>query len=103
VSEVWTRRAGRLAVLLCATALAPAAAAAGVKVDAGGSHTCAVKKSGRVACWGQDSDGQASPPGGTFRSVSAGSAHTCGVKESGRVACWGQDSDGQTDVPPSLG
>ena len=66
------------------------------QVSAGGGslswtegHTCGVKTDGTVACWGANSFGQATPPGGTFQQVSAGYAHTCGVKTGGEVACWG--------------
>ena len=38
----------------------------------GGVFTRAQKTDGSVACWGDDGDGQASPPEGEFTSVSAG-------------------------------
>jgi Regulator of Chromosome Condensation (RCC1) repeat protein len=61
-------------------ATAPAGAVAG-SVDAGGSgvyisHTCGVRTSGTIACWGSNAFGQATPPGGTFTAVSAGNQHT---------------------------
>ena len=43
-------------------------------------HNCGVKTGGALECWGRDDDGEATPPGGTFASVSAGGYHTCGVK-----------------------
>ena len=43
--------------------------------------------------------GQATPPDGSFTSVSAGSYHTCGVKTDGSVACWGADHNGQSTPP----
>ncbi|HXE99954.1 MAG TPA: RCC1 domain-containing protein, partial [Solirubrobacterales bacterium] len=46
-------------------ATAPVGAVAG-SVDAGGQHTCGIKTDGTVACWGLDTDGQATPPAGTF-------------------------------------
>ena len=58
--------------------------------SAGYDHTCGVRDNGSVACWGDDEDGQATPPEGRFASVSAGSNHTCGVRQDGSVACWGQ-------------
>ncbi|HCP61715.1 MAG TPA: hypothetical protein DIU14_04485, partial [Actinobacteria bacterium] len=42
----------------------------------------------------------ATPPSGSFSSVSAGRYHTCGVKTDGTVACWGDDTSGQA-TPPS--
>jgi alpha-tubulin suppressor-like RCC1 family protein len=59
-----------------------------------------VKSSGSVECWGDDTDGQSTPPSGIFKGVSAGYSHTCGVKSSGRVECWGDDTDGRA-TPPS--
>ena len=70
-----------------------------VSVSAGGAHACWVRATGAVACWGDDSEGQSSPPGGGFASVSAGGMHTCGVRESGVAVCWGGSSDGQS-LPP---
>ena len=68
------------------------------------THTCAVKTSGSVICWGEEhflySYGQATPPAGSFASVSAGSGHTCGVRTNGSVSCWGRDDDGQATPPP---
>ena len=47
-------------------------------VSAGGIHTCGVMRDSTVACWGDDSAGQATPPAGEFASVSAGWEHTAG-------------------------
>ena len=40
--------------------------------------------------------GQATPPAGSFVSVSAGQDHTCGVRSDGSVACWGLYTRGLT-------
>ena len=49
-------------------------------VSAGhGDDTCGVRSDGSVACWGSDVEGQATPPAGSFDSVSTGSAHTCSL------------------------
>jgi hypothetical protein len=69
------------------------------QVSAGRTHSCAVKTDGALACWGDDQDGQATPPAGTFTQVSAGDFHTCGVKTDGTLACWGSDSSGQAAPP----
>jgi len=70
-----------------------------VSVDAGGDYACGVETGGTIACWGDDSYGDAIPPAGTFSSVSAGSDNTCGVKMDGTIACWGSNSSGQ-GLPP---
>jgi alpha-tubulin suppressor-like RCC1 family protein len=63
------------------------------------SHTCGVSSTGSIECWGYDDYGQATPPAGSFQSVSAGSEHTCGVKSDGSVECWGDDTYGQSTPP----
>ena len=77
----------------------PAPVAAFGSVSTRGRHTCGVKTSGSVDCWGDDRFGQATPPGGSFSSVSAGAWHTCGVKTSGSVDCWGSNNEGQAAPP----
>ena len=54
---------------------------------------------GSVACWGSDYYGQATPPAGSFVSVSAGWDHTCGVRSDGSVACWGWNESGRSTPP----
>ena len=60
---------------------------------------CGVKPDGSLGCWGGNDDGQASPPPGTFKSVSAGAFHTCGVTTDSLVSCWGNDEYGQASAP----
>ncbi|MCY3925894.1 MAG: hypothetical protein OXG52_10395 [bacterium] len=52
-------------------------------------HGCGVRMDLTLACWGNDWDGQASPPGGEFVAVDAGWTHTCGIRVGGDVTCWG--------------
>ena len=68
-----------------------------------------MRDNGAVECWGSNENeygsfaGQATPPEGTFLSVSAGYLHTCGVEASGAVVCWGSHGHGQAtppDIPP---
>ena len=72
-----------------------------VSVSTWDSHTCGLRRSGSVVCWGLNEDGQVTPPAGEFASVSAGGEHTCGVKQDGSVACWGSNGHGQ--AAPSTG
>ena len=44
-----------------------------LEVTAGIYHTCGLKTDGTLACWGDNSDGQSTPPAGTFTQVAGGS------------------------------
>ena len=65
------------------------------QVEVGSGHACALDRSGKITCWGDDSRGQVSDWGDygyrskTFDSVSAGSFFTCGILTNGSVECWG--------------
>jgi hypothetical protein len=71
-----------------------------VQVTAGGGHSCAIKPDGTIVCWGSNSDGQATPPPGTFKAVDAGGLHTCAIRTDDTVACWGKNDDGESTAPP---
>ncbi len=112
-------RVGLVALLVLAVIGVPAPAAAQTdaaevgtpdwrRVSAGGFHTCGIRTSGRLYCWGDDEFGQlgdddalvnqATPTevAGAHRdwsAVSAGWFHTCAVR-SGRLYCWGSDVHG---------
>ena len=64
-----------------------------------GFNGCGVRVSGEVVCWGINADGQATPPSGTFTSVSVGREYACGVRDTGEVACWGDDFSGRATPP----
>lgn len=76
-------------------------------VAAGGEHTCALLSSGRLWCWGDDTDGQLGD-GATNSSgwmavqamvtnvsvAETGRAHTCAI-DGGSLYCWGRNGEGQ--------
>ncbi len=69
-------------------------------------HVCAIKTDQTVRCWGGNTEGQASPPSGTFVDLATQDyswfplkVHTCGIKTNGEVACWGTNFRGQADPP----
>jgi alpha-tubulin suppressor-like RCC1 family protein len=79
-----------------------------IALAAGGLHTCAIRKTGEVVCWGDNSEGQFG--NGTFASsdvpvpvsgvsdaiaIGAGGSHTCVVRVSGEIACWGTNFEGE--------
>src|SRR4029453_9734090 len=80
------------------------------QVSAGASHSCGIRTSGRLYCWGNDTEGQLGDGGGNIHrlvpkevsgggtdwaSVSAGGAQTCALRTSGRLYCWGDDAFGE--------
>jgi alpha-tubulin suppressor-like RCC1 family protein len=73
------------------------------QVSAGSYHTCAVKKAGRIFCWGRGTEGQLGnnstsgslvpvqeyTAANDWAQVSAGTYQTCAMKNDGRLFCWG--------------
>lgn len=79
-------------------------------VTAGVFHSCAIKTTGRLFCWGVDSAGQLGDGlplaerhtpvevvGGRtdWTMVDLGRSHTCGLQRTGALSCWGWDDAGQ--------
>ena len=81
-----------------------------IAVSAGRWHTCGLRGTGEVTCWGANADttiedeltvdwGQANAPTGIFTAVSASQLHTCGVRDTGKIVCWGGNIFGQSNPP----
>ena len=72
--------------------------------------TCGLRATGRLYCWGEDSNGKLGNGGpdtdigvptlvsggaANWSSVTVGDFHACGRRVTGRLYCWGSDLDGQ--------
>jgi alpha-tubulin suppressor-like RCC1 family protein len=80
-----------------------------IAIASGQNHTCVVRASGKVSCWGDNQDGQLgngqtntrspSPVDVTgvtdARAVACGASFSCALRASGGVACWGNGLGGQ--------
>ncbi len=72
-------------------------------VIAGGKHTCALSETGKLSCWGYNTDKQSTVPSHLTKvqQVSLGNFHSCALSE-GEVHCWGANGSGQSTVPSRL-
>jgi alpha-tubulin suppressor-like RCC1 family protein len=79
-------------------------------IAAGQYHTCVVRTSGKVACWGENSDGQLGNGDATgtrvgvptevvgiidAKGIACGAVFSCALRAGGTVACWGNGLGGQ--------
>ncbi len=81
-----------------------------LQISAGRTHSCAVRATGGVVCWGDRGSGRIGNGGSTSSSedtpvavsvvtgavgVSAGNEHSCAFLGDGRVFCWGDNGYGK--------
>lgn len=100
VGQIGDPSAGRTA----RTPFEPVGLGAVVQMDAGPTHTCAVRRGGEVVCWGNNFNGESGDPGSLHGSVdvpltvagisdavqvAAMSAASCALRRTGHVVCWG--------------
>lgn len=100
--------------------IAPVTATGWQSVTVGGSHTCGIRTSGALYCWGGNAAGQlgvgvargrcgrfgnpceAGPRAAAtterFLAVSAGLRHTCAISQRRSLFCWGESLTFQTGV-----
>jgi hypothetical protein len=69
---------------------------AAIHDDYGG---CGIRSDGDIACWGDDTWGQATPPAGTFTDIAAGRMTLCAIHISGELECWGRGLYGAAEPP----
>ncbi len=87
-------------IVLCSALLLSAAAQAGSVLSAGDLHVCGIQDDLSLICWGDNAEGQTSPPTGQFHQVSAGAYFNCALNTDGGIQCWGKDTAGETSPPP---
>jgi alpha-tubulin suppressor-like RCC1 family protein len=91
------------------------------EVSVGRGYTCALKRNGRIVCFGDNrtgalgaeivgdsarfpvevcvASGGSCTPVSNFVAVRAGLTHACGIRADGTLACWGADRCGQLGNP----
>ncbi len=75
-----------------------------VAIDAGVSHSLAVRRDGSFTMWGNNSSGQTDAPLGLSNVVAlaGGGSHSVALRRDGTVVAWGDNSLNQTNVPAGL-
>jgi len=80
----------------------PAGSGGGVQsLSVGRNYVCALRWDRSTQCWGENYNGQTSPPYQPFVAVRSGEGFSCGLDEAGNLTCWGVNYAGQ--VQPPLG
>ena len=77
-------------------------------IAAGGEHSCALRKSGAISCWGGNWDGQLGNGNEAISvvpvqvvgitdatAIATGYRYTCALRQGGTISCWGRNHDGQ--------
>ncbi len=107
-SEMLSNVAGPVAALDAVTAIASHAKA---------NHTCALRMSGEVLCWGKGTSDQLGTAAGTMNArspvavalpmaasaIAVGAEHSCAALLDGTVRCWGLNDQGQLGNGSTLG
>lgn len=101
------------------TTTVPAVPSPPTELATGHGFACALRESGSVACWGDNSSGQLGDGTTTSSrfpvavlgvddatSIVAGDSHACAVRTAGTVACWGSGTsgklgNGETEASPT--
>ena len=78
-------------------------------ISTGRDHACGITVDRKVLCWGSNSYGKATVPGGSgadgseWLYVSTGQGHTCGIRVDRKAECWGNNGNGEATVPGGSG
>lgn len=59
------------------------------QVAVGHRHSCGLRSSGEVNCWGDNAWGQRAVPDVSFSEIATSIYRTCGLTTGGRAVCWG--------------